>query len=600
MLSHDRSLLFVVGVPVHPARPRRTPTGMNSRPRALVVGLSGLSWFAGCADPSPTPVDASSAEVATDAGAEAAVTPKVRDLADTPVPESVVAEPGVRRERFFVDAPSPPPNPTSMTATPALFNRVPVLRYRADVMPAVAVRAVVVAMPGFLGGAGSFDPLARTLVKRATTAGAPVEVWVIDRRANLLEDLRGMNAADRLRDPEVAAGYYNDQSVTIGGATFAGYRTTNDPTLAYMSEWGLATTLNDLRAVIARVPQSRDHVVLLGHSLGATIVESYAAWDFDGVGGGRSPAGLAGIDGVAGGTAASESSWRAGSMGGPFGPTAGVDSLRRAGPYFTALPILGVGALATSEIVARRAALTPAAVVADPSRDRVLRLLFSLTVVPPLTNGAALGLAFDNASCPLAFARMSIGQPTDGPLRMVSNPFAPGEQLTVPSGRTETYAWTDAPMSTPPEFTPLANAAAAWATTPTNFGEWYFPTRLSLDASVVGDLRLTADSWQVREGIRAMHGAEIDVPVLAIAAGLVGRAEAFEGLRARLAPTVGADLPAGGSDRRGEQGFHSLFVPGMTHLDPLTGADDGTRNPVPGLLSAFVADNTRGTVTLAP
>jgi pimeloyl-ACP methyl ester carboxylesterase len=578
---------------------------MSRRPRGLVVGLSGLGLLAGCSDPAPAPTDASTvADVAADAPTvdvgDAPSTPKVRDLPDLPVSESAVVEAGVRRERFFVDAPAPPSNPTTGAATPAMFNRVPVMRYRVDVTPAVAVRAVVVAMPGFLGGAGSFDPLARSLVKRASTDGAPVEVWVIDRRANLLEDLRGMNAADRLRDPEVAAGYYNDQSVTIGGAAFAGYRTANDAALSFMSEWGLATTLGDLRAVIARVPQSREHAVLVGHSLGATIAESYAAWDFDGAGGYRSIAGLVVLDGVAGGTAASESEWRSGSMGGPFGSTAGVDALRRSGPYFTSLPILGVGALATSEIVARRAALSPSAVVADPSRDRVLRLLFSLTAVPPLTNAAAMGLAFDDGSCPLAFARMSMGQPTGGPLRRVTNPFATTEQLTVPSGRTETYSWTDAPMSTPPEFTPLANAASAWATTPTNFGEWYFPTRLSLDTSIVGNLRLAADSWQVREGIRATHGAEVDVPVLAIAAALVGRASAFEGMRARLSPTVGADLPAAGSDRMSERGFRSLFVPGMTHLDPITGADDGVRNPVPGLVAAFVRDNTRGTIAPAP
>ncbi len=583
---------------------------MTSSSRAVVLSLLGS--VVGCSDPAPatpdasTPVDAPAvdapavADVAADVADDVEPKPVVRDLPDMPAPDGALVEAGVRRERFFVDAPSPPANPTSMTATPAMFNRVPVIRYRRDVTPAAEVRSVVVAMPGFLGGAGSFDPLARALVRRSVTAGAPVEVWVIGRRANLLEDLRGMNAADRLADPEVAAGYYYDRSVTIGGTPFAGYRAPNESALSFMSEWGLATTINDLRAVIARVPQSREHVVLVGHSLGATMVESYAAWDFDGAAGYRSIAGLVVIDGVAGGSATTEAAWRTGSMTGPFGSTAGIETIRRSGPYFTALPVLGVAALATSEIVARRALLTPAAVVRDPDRDRVLRLLFSLTVVPPLTNGAAMGMAFDDRSCPLAFARMSVGQPTGGPLRMVANPFASTEQLTVPAGRTETYAWTDALAATPPEFTPLANAASAWATTPTNFSEWYFPTRLSLDTSIVGNLRLASDSWQVREGVRAMHGAEVDVPVLAIAAGLVGRVSAFEGMRARVAPTVGSDLPAAGATRMTERGFRSLFVEGMTHIDPLTAADDGTRNPVPGLVSDFARDNTRGTVALTP
>lgn len=580
--------------------------GMTSSSRAARA-LSFVGTLAGCTDPVPATPDASTPvdvvlvdALATDAAPDVEPAPAVRDLPDMPAPESAVVEPGVRRERFFVDAPSPPPNPTTMAATPPMFNRVPVIRYRRDVTPAAEVRSVVVAMPGFLGGAGSFDPLARALVRRGSMGTAAVEVWVIDRRANLLEDLRGMNAAERLADPEVAAGYYYDRSVTLGGTAFAGHRTATDPALSFMSEWGLATTVNDLRAVIARVPQSREHVVLVGHSLGATMVESYAAWDFDGAAGYRSIAGLVVVDGVASGSAATEAAWRSGSMGGPFGSTAGAEALRRSGPYFTALPVLGVAALATSEIVARRALLTPSAVVRDPDRDRVLRLLFSLTVVPPLTNGAAMGLAFDDRSCPLSFARMSVGEPTGGPLRMVSNPFASAEQLTVPAGRTETYAWTDALAAAPPEFTPLANAAAAWATTPTNFAEWYFPTRLSLDTSIVGNLRLAADSWQVREGVRAMHGAAIDVPVLAISAGLVGRANAFEAMRARVAATVGGDLPAAGATRDTERGFRALHVAGMTHIDPLTAADDGTRNPVPGLLSDFARDNTRGAVALAP
>ena len=38
---------------------------------------------------------------------------------------------------------------------------------------------------------------------------------------------------------------------------------------------------------------------------------------------------------------------------------------------------------------------------------------------------------------------------------------------------------------TPREFTPIANAAAAWTATPSNFSEWYFPTRLGLDVAAL-------------------------------------------------------------------------------------------------------------------
>ncbi len=577
---------------------------MNLR---AIAPLFALSLCVGaCGESSPTPDAATSADASTDAPSEAAVDvvvdapakPPVRDLPYAEPPRSVVPEAGVRREVMLVDVPPAPANPTTGAATPAAYNRVQVIRYRSDAATPEAVRSVIVAMPGFLGGAGSFDPIARSLVKRGSAAMTPVEVWVLDRRSNLLEDLRGMNTADAMRDPEVAAGYYLRRDVTLGGQGFAGYRAAGDPAISYMSEWGLATLVNDLKAVVDRVPASRTHAVLLGHSLGASIVEAYAAWDFAGTPGYRTIAGLAMVDGVAGGTTATEAEYLTTGVGGPggFGATSAA-RLRASGPYFVALPFLGVQALVVSEIVARRAALAPDAVVRDDDRDALFRILLSVSEVPPMTNAAALGFAFDDASCPLGFARMSVGAPAGGALRMGPNPFDAREMLSAPASGTDTYRWTDAPMATPREFTSRANAAAAWATTPTNFGEWYFPARLSLDVSALGAMSYAADAWQVREGLRAMHGREVDVPVLGVSAGLVGTAAAFNRARDRVAAAVGADLPAAGATRAMPAAFRAVHVPRMTHLDPLTGDDNNPDNPVPGLVFDFATGATAGTVT---
>ena len=122
-----------------------------------------MSLLAACSSEPATPPPASDAS--TDVSA-----PMTRDLAYMPPPASVVAEPGVRRESFDVSAPAPPANPTTNTSTPPEYNRVRVIRYRADTPNPTPVRAVIVAMPGFLGGAASFDPLARALVKRGSMA----------------------------------------------------------------------------------------------------------------------------------------------------------------------------------------------------------------------------------------------------------------------------------------------------------------------------------------------------------------------------------------------------------------------------------------------
>jgi hypothetical protein len=194
---------------------------------------------------------------------------------------------------------------------------------------------------------------------------------------------------------------------------------------------------------------------------------------------------------------------------------------------------------------------------------------------------------------------MSVGAPLGTVARAV-NPFDPMEMLAVPGSATETYRWTDAPAVTPREFTPLVNASAAWTATPSNFSEWYFPTRLGLDVSALGNLSLAADAWQVREGIRVLHGRNVDVPVLGIATAFVARATAYDRVRDRVAATVGSDLPAAGATRAMPTAFRALAVARMTHIDPLTAADDNAENPVPEAVLGFATGATRATVTPTP
>jgi hypothetical protein len=506
---------------------------------------------------------------------------------------------GVLREYLRFPGVEAPRNPTTGEATTSAHNTALVLRYRVNAAPPLPVRAVLVAMPGFLGGAASFDPLARALVARSAASGTAVEVWALDRRSNLLEDLRGMDAADALEDPELASGYYFGESVTFGGQAFGGFRDPTDRALSPLSEWGLATTLGDLRAVLQRVPDARDHVVLLGHSLGATLIEAYAAWDFNGTPGYRSIAGMVLLDGVLSSAAVTEAQYlTTGSPGfAGFGFPA-LATMRAQGPYFIALPVLGVAVQALAEIGARRALAAPEGVVQDSARDRLLSLLLGAQGAS-LTNAAAFGLTFDDASCPLAFARMGLGAPRGGALTTRPNPFAPMETITVPASRTDRYGWTDAPEVSPREFTSIANGARSWAATPTNFGEWYFPTRIVMDVSALGNLRNGEGSWPWREGLRASHGGEVDVPVLGISAALVGRAQAFDVVRGRLSPTVGEGLPRAGLARSDPAAFRAMHVPAMTHLD-ITTADDAPGNPVPEAVLTFAVGNTRGAVTLMP
>ena len=141
-----------------------------------------------------------------DASLDAGTDAGPRDWLGMDVPALTTSETGITREVIHVAGFAAAPNPVTGDATPSELNVTQVVRYRAS--PEMEPRAVVVCVPGFLGGAGSFDGLARNLVRGSIVRGVPVEVWAIDRRSAALEDLRGMDTAEASTQTDVARGYY--------------------------------------------------------------------------------------------------------------------------------------------------------------------------------------------------------------------------------------------------------------------------------------------------------------------------------------------------------------------------------------------------------
>jgi pimeloyl-ACP methyl ester carboxylesterase len=509
-----------------------------------------------------------------------------RDWPGAPPDWSTVPEPGVRRDRILVVGAQPPANPVDGAATPAEQNMTQILRYRQDAEVPEPARAIIVAMPGFLGGGASWDSLARALVKRGAASGVTVEVWAIDRRANLLEDLRGSEAAEAAGDPEIAWHWYFGID-TIDGEAFPGFHWQED--LTHLSEWGLATHVEDLHAVIQMVPQAerRGRVFLAGHSMGASFAEAYAAWRFeDGTRGVDELAGMILIDGVLGPTPLEETEYLEGTGGG-FSNIVGLDEIRGGLPYFE-LPLLGISIYAGIEVMSMRMLAAPDEIVVDDVRDDALRILLSYGGgdLPLMTNEAALGWGFDDESNGLAFAAVSCGHATGGAVEPYTNPFFGGE-LIHPTDPDATYTWVDAFEDDPRELTPLENVAVSFTHGDTNFAEWYFPNRLSLDLAAVGGASVPEDGWHASYGLRVFDGRLIDAPILAISAGAgLVTPEEYEALRMRVAP-IGANRPFEGATRDQEDAFEIVVAPGATHIDPLT-ASDGDANPVPAEIEAFV------------
>ncbi len=512
-------------------------------------------------------------------------------------PAATTPEEGIRREVFLVNGYVPAANPDTGDETPTDFNFTQVVRYRQDAAN-VEPTAILIGYPGFLGGAASWEFLARHLVRRSVAAGKPIEVWAIDRRSNLLEDLTGLDTAEMTGNPEIAYRYYFGLD-TINGERFPGFLFQSE--LGYMSEWGLETHVEDLHRVISLVPEAdrQGHVFLLGHSLGASFAETYAAWRFrDGTRGAEELAGLVLIDGLLGDSPITEDEYQNGTGGG-FGSVPGLDKIRTGNLRYFELPFFGVSALAQVEVLSLRTLVDPDAVIEDDLRDDSLRILMQMgdDPVPAMTNAAALGFALDQGSNSITFTAVSCGRPIGGALEDYENALGDGTTLYHPTDSGATYSWQDATTDDADEFTPIANLAHSFVDGRTNFAEWYFPTRLPLDLGAVGGANVPDDGYQASAGLRAFDGALNDAPILAIATELV-LANEYDQLVGRIATTLGKGRKHAGAGRDSELGLRILDAAELTHVDP-TIAADRPDNPVPEAVMTFVYEHVLdGTVQL--
>lgn len=540
--------------------------------------------------------------------AELPIAPKPEPY--SPPPASSVVEEGavrIRREVFLVAGATPPPNPTTGGATPAENNFVRVVRYRVDADPPRPARAVAVLMPGFLGGAGSYDPMARAIVRRSTATDA-FEAWAIDRRSNLLEDHHGQDVAEVKKDPEIAKRYYFEEEA-VEGKTFTGF--VEQASFDYASEWGITTTVGDLRKIIELAPQNerKPRLFLVGHSLGASIAEEYAAWDFDGTPGYSELAGLVLVDGVsrqegAASPSITEDEYVNGTGPGPggFSPP-GLDKIRKSDRYI-ALPVLGVKVYPIAAAAAMRAMWLPDAFADDPYRDTAFSTLLALPTIPKMTNRAAMGFAFDDASNGVTFAAVSCGKGAGGATETYDSLF--GTPLIHPSDPAATYTWVEYDKTNPREHTSIDDISRAWFDGPSlDFAEWYFPARLSLDAPAAGTLVLKPGDWPYdKHGMRAIHGASMDLPILGAVAGLVKDVAALEPLRALVAEVpIGSGRPLEGAPRTDPDAFRVLDISQMTHIDPLSGTDDGqadTTKWYDSLTSWMTKNSPDGGVVITP
>lgn len=399
-----------------------------------------------------------------------------------------------------------------------------------------SARTVLVLVPGYAGGAGSFNLVGPELVRRVPG----LQVWAVDRRSQALEDTamfaRGLRGEATLQEVfDYYVGWITDPSIQ---PRF----TPPDPrSLRFMSEWGLPTHLGDLRRIV-RFARNGGHwgtrrVILGGHSLGASTAAIYAAWDFGGRPGYRDLDGIALIDGGALGT---------------FDDTRDLSAVRRRLRAMRRQPladVVGAGLPWAQGIFTGIGGLYAFRDPAGESPFWDYELLPAKFRTPgPSTNRALLAHAFDRDSAPkdLGLIHLRAGRLAE---------------------RGEPRDWVDG------EVTPSANVARLFAEQPINGVEWYFPLRLSLDVDAASPLRRTAAARRL--GLRPWHLRRVDVPLYAFQTDLTG-GRVLRGARRYIARSR---VPRGASrlvDRAST----------TSHLDPVTAApatNDFLKTVVPWL-----------------
>jgi len=492
-------------------------------------------------------------------------------------------------------APMPPGTPTH----PADCDTLSYLRIRSADGPAQASRsdAVLVAMPGILGGAEGLDITGRNTVRAAATKGKHIEFWALDRRSNCLEDHWGILLARAARNPQLAFDYYF-RGKAVAGHTFAGIA--NGARTAWLTRVGLAQTVRDEVTVIAQeLPESFRTKKLLcgGHSLGGPLTSVLAAWDFDGNpattsdAGYKQCAGFFTLDTRLPGPSDPNNQAIASALGiadGLAGAIGGSPTITGGPPFsaevFQIVPILGLAAELAPDAPSTLVPQLPR----DDNFNSALGLLLSSTWLQALTgtpdvrtlnasNAAALASIFDDNSSVITILRAGLGLPGGAPVvpKEFPVPFgAPvtlglfgGSRLAAPASygpRAPVYRWrswqqvaTDPPLLAPDgqpyssavnEVTDVQQFARVISGDSVDFLEQYFPTRIATDliAYWLGDHSGTLQDARYNAGTGTKRVLNLD---------------AARG----LAPMMGAapDSPT----------VQTVVLPGFSHLDVGTAAD---------------------------
>ena len=484
-------------------------------------------------------------------------------------------------ERVLSEGAQAPPNPDTGAQTPDQYNKMPIYRFRNDSGDETPypVSAIVIMIPGYAAGASDFFTFARDLIIQME---GDAEVWVIDRRSHLLEDQNGLDEAEAQKDPWIAKDYYFE-GAQVNGKTFEGFIDSSGPITEMMSEWGLNIHLEDIRKLIENIPeQSRPtNVFIGGHSRGGRFAQMYAAYEFeDGHYGTDDLAGILLLDFSAAVNQMGETEYLDSIEGIRDGSINRCGLAGTAGFTTANLVNIEIFAMVATEGFGEGDPLVgPDGFWEDWGLFTLLFPLFTRGVDVKLTNEARFGLLFDdNSTFPGNTFYGHMGRLTGGE---VSTDFM-GE---YPSQAGATYSWANYDESNPEEGMDIQNFLKLTYEGPSDFVDWYYPTRLHQDDNAAGDLETTG-TWV--DNYLKFSNQRVDAAVFGLQGFTPSQTGEYEDYRDALGPVRGSSQP------RTVEGFDILPLHEWGHIEVLMTAPD--RNPFLDSFIDFIGEWTDGQV----
>jgi pimeloyl-ACP methyl ester carboxylesterase len=471
--------------------------------------------------------------------------------------------------------------PARNIEAPADLNRIGFVRHWFGPEKPKSPNAILILVPGFLGGSENFGYVGRRLVTR----NHGLQVWALDRRNNFLENRCGMEAAQSNESPQQAATYYllgvavsgcpseaDDPGAEAWDGVAHEYSLSQQEAVSVgMVEWGLDLELRDIRDLVnyASSTYPRAKVFLGGHSLGGMSSQLYAAWRF---GEGKQTAGWHDLNGLVlidGGL--DGPNWEQLLVPQYFATRALVNS----GIVFWddfergATPLLGflaeIGGMAASLFPDQESflwsTLPPPLNWPDPATCPTNKAIFAA-----LTDDET---GFDST---FMMHQGEIGDPVD------ANGDGQPDSCAAPNEGQTLVGWRDFDDTDPPEVSSTDLwASSTWSRTETNAVEWYFSTHLNADIDLASNLDSTESfvdesggetTAEAKEQHRALDNARVKLPVFAFVTSECR--ERFDWYRSVAKSLKSFKIV----DRSGENCPAPAAQP-QAHLDPLFAADTG-------------------------